>query len=249
MTKNVPSHLIDWRGDDWTPGSDSPAAHPNARFTVSAGRCPMIAPEWEDPAGVPIDAVLFGGRRATVAPLVREAFDWQHGVFLAATISSEQTAAAGGTVGGLRFDPFAMLPFCGYNMADYFAHWLELGRREGAKLPKIFHVNWFRTDADGEFLWPGYGENSRVLAWIFRRCDNDAEARETPIGLVPAPADLNLGGLKLAPTALNDVLEVDNGAVRAELPQIREHLMQFGERLPAELRKQLTRTERQLSAE
>jgi phosphoenolpyruvate carboxykinase (GTP) len=246
---DVPSHLIDWHGHEWTPESGSPAAHPNARFTVSAAQCPVIAREWDDPEGVPIDALLFGGRRATVAPLVREAFDWPHGVFLAATMSSEKTAAADGTVGELRFDPFAMLPFCGYNMADYFAHWLELGRREGAKLPKIFCVNWFRKDAQGEFLWPGYGENSRVLAWIFRRCDNDVEARETPIGLTPAPADLNLSGLELAPGALNDVLEVDHEAVRAELPQIREYLTRFGERLPAELRTQLTRIERRLSGE
>jgi phosphoenolpyruvate carboxykinase (GTP) len=246
---DLPSHLIDWRGHEWTPESGSPAAHPNARFTVSAAQCPVIAREWNDPAGVPIDALLFGGRRATVAPLVREAFDWPHGVFLAATMSSENTAAADGTVGELRFDPFAMLPFCGYNMADYFAHWLELGRRKGAKLPKIFYVNWFRKDAHGELLWPGYGENSRVLAWIFRRCDNDAQAHQTPIGLTPAPEDLNLSGLRIAPSAINDVLEVDHQAARAELPQIREYLTQFGERLPAELRTQLTRTERQLSGE
>ena len=249
MTKDVPSRLVDWRGHDWTPASDSPAAHPNARFTVSAARCPVIAPEWDDPAGVPIDAFLFGGRRAAVAPLVREAFDWPHGVFLAATISSEETAAAGGTVGELRFDPFAMLPFCGYNMGDYFAHWLEIGRRQGAKLPKIFYVNWFRKDAKGEFLWPGYGENSRVLAWVFRRCENDAGARETPIGLIPTPADLNLSGLELAPSALNEVVEVDHGAVRADLPQITAYLAQFGERLPAEFRTQITRMERLLSSE
>jgi phosphoenolpyruvate carboxykinase (GTP) len=246
MTKTVPSHLIDWRGNEWTPESGSPAAHPNARFTVSAARCPVIAPEWAAPAGVPIDALLFGGRRATVAPLVREAFDWPHGVFLAATISSEQTAAADGTIGELRLDPFAMLPFCGYNMADYFAHWLQLGRREGARLPKIFCVNWFRKGARGELLWPGYGENSRVLAWVFRRCDNDAEAHETPIGLVPAPADLDLSGLQIAPSAINEILDVDHQAVRAELPQIREFLTQFGERLPAELEAQLTRLERRL---
>jgi phosphoenolpyruvate carboxykinase (GTP) len=249
MTKHAPSHLIDWRGDEWTPESDSPAAHPNARFTVSAAQCPVIAPEWEDPAGVPIDAFLFGGRRATAAPLVREAFDWQHGVFLAATMSSEKTAAAAGTVGELRFDPFAMLPFCGYNMADYFAHWLKLGRRKGAKLPKIFYVNWFRKDAEGEFLWPGYGENSRVLEWVFRRCDNDAEARETPIGLIPGPMDLNLSGLELAPRALHELFEVDHAAVRAELPQIRDYLDQLGERLPAEFRTQLARIERRLSGE
>ena len=247
ITEDVPSHLIDWRGQEWTPESGSPAAHPNARFTVSAAHCPVIAREWDDPAGVPIDALLFGGRRATVAPLVREAFDWPHGVFLAATMSSESTAAAAGTVGELRFDPFAMLPFCGYNMADYFAHWLELGRREGATLPKIFYVNWFRKDPRGELLWPGYSENSRVLAWIFRRCDNDAEAHETPIGLTPSPADLDLSGLELAPHAINDVLEVDHEAVRAELPQLREYLTRFGERLPAELRQQLARIERHLS--
>jgi phosphoenolpyruvate carboxykinase (GTP) len=247
MTKDAPSHLIDWHGGDWNPGAAQPAAHPSARFAVSAAQCPVIAPEWDDPAGVPIDAFLFGGRRATVVPVVREAFAWQHGVFLAATMSSEKTAAAAATVGELRFDPFAMLPFCGYNMGDYFAHWLKIGQRKGAKLPKIFCVNWFRKNADGEFLWPGYGESARVLAWVFRRCDGDAEARETPIGLIPAPADLDLTGLKLAPNALNDVLEVDHDAVRAELPQTKEHLTQFAERLPNEFQQQLRQLESTLS--
>jgi phosphoenolpyruvate carboxykinase (GTP) len=249
MTKDTPSHLIDWHGHDWTPNSNHPAAHPNARFTVAAAQCPVIAPEWDDPAGVPIDAFLFGGRRATVAPLVREAFDWQHGVFLAATMSSEKTAAAGGHVGELRFDPFAMLPFCGYNMGDYFAHWLKIGQRNGARLPKIFCVNWFRKNTEGEFLWPGYRENSRVLAWIFRRCDHDAVAVRTPIGLVPAPDELDLTGLNLAPGALEELLEVDRDAARAELLQIREHLTQFGERLPLDFHRQLSETEAQLSSE
>ncbi len=247
MTEDAPRHLLDWRGEDWTPGSDSPAAHPNSRFTVSVARCPVIAPEWDDPAGVPIDALVFGGRRASVAPLVREALDWPHGVFLAASISSETTAAAGGKVGELRFDPFAMLPFCGYNMADYFAHWLEIGRRDGANLPKIFHVNWFRKGAQGEFLWPGFRENARVLEWIFRRCENSAGARETPIGLIPAPGDLNLRGLEIAPNALNQVLAVDHAAARAELLQIRGYLTQFGEKLPDELTAQIARVERRLS--
>ncbi len=185
LTGEPPAHAIDWRGNDWTPESETPAAHPNARFTVSIEQCPSAAPEWDDPAGVPIDAILFGGRRATVVPLVHEARDWEHGVFLGSIMSSETTAAQAGEVGKLRFDPMAMLPFCGYNMADYFAHWLKIGRREGAQLPRIFYVNWFRKDDDGKFLWPGYGENSRVLAWVFRRCDGAAEAVETEIGLVP----------------------------------------------------------------
>ncbi|HEY8465284.1 MAG TPA: phosphoenolpyruvate carboxykinase (GTP), partial [Solirubrobacterales bacterium] len=239
MTEEPPAHAIDWHGNDWTPDSDEPAAHPNARFTVSAAQSPSIAPEWEDPKGVPIDAFLFGGRRATVVPLVREAFDWEHGVFLGATMSSEQTAAAFGTVGQLRFDPFAMLPFCGYNMADYFGHWLRIGEQaDPEKLPKIFYVNWFRKGSDGEFLWPGFGENSRVLEWIFRRCNGEAEAVETPIGLVPAPGDLNTEGLDISEEALNELLTVDEDALRQELPQIEEHLARFGNRLPQQVRAQ-----------
>ena len=233
-----PAHAIDWHGNDWTPESDTPAAHPNARFTVPADQAPSIAAEWEDPVGVPIDAFLFGGRRASAVPLVREAFDWEHAVFLGATMSSEQTAAAFGAVGALRFDPFAMLPFCGYNMADYFAHWLELGRTPGAKLPRVFYVNWFRKDEDGRFLWPGYGENSRVLDWVVRRLDGEVDATETAIGLVPRPEDLNTEGLDLDPAVLEQLLAVDEHAIAGEFPQVSEHLAKFGDKLPAEIREQ-----------
>jgi phosphoenolpyruvate carboxykinase (GTP) len=246
MTDEPPAHAIDWQGRDWTPGSDEPAAHPNARFTAPAVQCPSIAPEWEEPAGVPIDAFLFGGRRATVVPLVHEAFDWEHGVFLAATMGAETTAAAAGEVGNVRFDPMAMLPFCGYHMADYFRHWLDAGRREGARLPKIFVVNWFRKDADGEFLWPGFGENSRVLAWIAERCDGEAEAEETPIGLVPTRDGLDLRGLDLPPERLAELLKVDVGEWRKQLPQLHEHFARFGDRLPSELRSQLEALEERL---
>jgi phosphoenolpyruvate carboxykinase (GTP) len=247
MTKEPPAHLIDWHGNDWTPESDTPAAHPNARFTVAASQAPCIAPEWEDPTGVPIDAFLFGGRRATAVPLVREAFDWVHGVFLGATMSSEMTAAASGTVGQLRFDPFAQLPFAGYNMGDYMAHWLKLGEQaDPDKLPRIFYVNWFRKD-DGKFLWPGFGENSRVLEWIFRRCDGEAEAVETPIGLVPAEGALDLDGLDISPEAIRELLTVHPEQVAAELPQIREHLAQFGDHLPQQVSDQLAALESALA--
>jgi phosphoenolpyruvate carboxykinase (GTP) len=247
MTKEPPAHAIDWKGNDWTPDSEEKAAHPNARFTTPAAQDPAIAPEWEDPTGVPIDAMLLGGRRATTIPLVHEAFDWEHGVFLGATMSSETTAAAAGKVGQLRFDPFAMLPFCGYNMADYFEHWLEVGRRgDTSKLPRIFYVNWFRKDAEGRFLWPGFGENSRVLEWVFRRCAGDAGAHETAIGLVPAPGDLYTGGLDVSAEDLEEVLTVDPDAVRQQLPQVKEHLARFGDRLPAELQAQLEALERRL---
>jgi phosphoenolpyruvate carboxykinase (GTP) len=206
-----------------------------------------MAPEWEDPAGVPIDAFLFGGRRASVVPLVREAFDWEHGVFLGATISSEQTAAAFGTVGQLRFDPFAMLPFCGYNMADYFAHWLGVGSTSGAQLPRIFYVNWFRKGDDGRFLWPGFGENSRVLEWVFRRCEDAVGARETAIGLVPNAEDLDTEGLDISADALDELLTVDEGKLRDELPQVKEHLAKFGDRLPAPVRAHFERLEQRLS--
>jgi phosphoenolpyruvate carboxykinase (GTP) len=239
MTGEAPDHAIDWKGNDWTPASDEPAAHPNARFTTPAAQCPSIAPEWEDPAGVPIDAFLFGGRRATVVPLVTESFDWEHGVFLGSTMSSETTAAAAGEVGQLRFDPMAMLPFCGYNMADYFGHWLAMARAHPNEMPRIFVVNWFRKDGDGKFLWPGYGENSRVLEWVFRRCAGEAEATETPIGLVPAEGELNLEGLEISPGAIGELTTVDADALRAQLPQVEAHLAQFGDRLPGEIRSQL----------
>jgi phosphoenolpyruvate carboxykinase (GTP) len=248
MTAEPPAHAIDWHGNDWTPDSDGPAAHPNARFTAPAAQCPSIAPNWEDPAGVPMDAFLFGGRRATVVPLVTEAFDWDHGVFLGSIMGSEKTAAAAGTVGELRFDPFAMLPFCGYNMADYFAHWLATGRLEGVRLPKIFMVNWFRKDGDGRFIWPGFGDNSRVLAWIFRRCDDEAGATETPIGLVPAEGALDTDGLGLSGSDMAELLKVDPEEWRIQLPQVHQHFATFGDSLPDELRRQLDELERRLEA-
>nr|MBA2763993.1 phosphoenolpyruvate carboxykinase (GTP) [Thermoleophilaceae bacterium] len=247
MTGETPEHLIDWHGNDWSPGAEKPAAHPNARFSTPASQCPTIAPEWEDPAGVPISAFLFGGRRSTVVPLVSEAFDWEHGVFLGATMSSEMTAAAAGTVGQLRFDPMAMLPFCGINMADYFAHWLKVGERDGAELPRIFYVNWFRKDEDGNFLWPGFGENSRVLEWIFRRLEGEAEAEASPIGLVPRDGDLNLTGLDITADAMSELLTVDLDALRAQLPQVREHLERFGDELPAQISAQLDALEQRLA--
>ena len=249
MTDEAPDHLIDWHGNDWAPGSETPSSHPNARFACPADQDPAIAPEWQDPAGVPIDAFLFGGRRATVVPLVREAFDWKHGVFLGATMSSEMTAAAAGTVGQLRFDPMAMLPFCGYNVGDYFAHWLKLGEQADAdKLPKIFYVNWFRKGDDGHFMWPGFGENSRVLEWVFRRCDGDAEAVETPIGLVPAAGSLNVDGLEIDAADLEALLTVDEAAVSAEIDQVRGHLDSVGDSLPGTLRDELAALEQRLAS-
>jgi phosphoenolpyruvate carboxykinase (GTP) len=247
LTGDPPDHAIDWRGKEWSPDMEEPAAHPNARFTTPAAQCPCIAAEWEDPAGVPIDAFLFGGRRATVVPLVTEAFDWEHGTFLGATMSVETTAAASGEVGQLRFDPMAMLPFCGYNMADYFGHWLKLGRdADAAKLPKVFLVNWFRKDDEGKFLWPGYGENSRVLAWVFRRCDGEGETVETPLGLLPAAGELNTEGLEIGEAALEELLRVHPEAVREQLPQVEEFLARFGDRLPDQIQGQLEALKRRL---
>jgi phosphoenolpyruvate carboxykinase (GTP) len=247
MTKEAPAHAIEWHGEEWTPDSDKPAAHPNARFTTPAAQCPSIADEWEDPKGVPIDAMLFGGRRSTVMPLVVEAYDWDHGVYLGATMSSEKTAAAAGTVGELRHDPFAMLPFCGYHMGDYFAHWVRIGKEhDTSKLPKIFCVNWFRKDQDGKFLWPGFGENSRVLEWVFRRCDGEGQATETPIGLVPTPDDIELEGLDVSAGQMEELLTVDNQLVKEELPAQHQHLARFGKRLPQELHEQLRQLEGRL---
>jgi phosphoenolpyruvate carboxykinase (GTP) len=250
MTREAPDHLTDWHGNDWTPESDSTAAHPNARFTVEIAQCPSVAPEWDDPAGVPIDAMLFGGRRATVVPLVYESRDWEHGVFMGATMASEKTAAAAGNVGELRFDPFAMLPFCGYNMGDYFAHWLRIGRRESAQLPKIFYVNWFRKDEDGKFMWPGFGENSRVLSWIFRRCQEAGQAVQTPVGLVPPVGEggIDVSGLDISDDTMARLLEVDPEPWIQQLPQLHEHFARFGEHLPDELRSQLEELERRLGA-
>jgi phosphoenolpyruvate carboxykinase (GTP) len=239
LTDEKPAHLIDWTGKDWTPASETPAAHPNARFTAPAAQDPAIAPNWEDPAGVPIDAIMFGGRRAFTVPLVREQFDWQHGVFLGSIMSSEMTAAAFGTVGKLRFDPFAMLPFCGYNMADYWAHWLRIGQRAGARLPRIYLVNWFRKGPDGKFLWPGFGENSRVVEWIFGRCSGEDDAVETPIGLLPAPGAIDTRGLDLAQDAVAELFRIEPAAWAQEAAAIEEHYARFGSKLPAALAGQL----------
>ena len=236
MTTDPPEHCTDWRQNDWTPESDTPAAHPNSRFCVPASQCPVIAPEWEDPKGVPISAFLFGGRRATTVPLVFEARNWQHGVFMGSTMGSEKTAAAAGGLGQLRRDPFAMLPFCGYHMADYFAHWLSMtGRTDESKLPRIYGVNWFRKDADGKFVWPGFGENSRVLEWVFGRCEGTAGAEETVIGFVPGAGDLDVEGLDLPAEAVETALRVDPDEWRAEVPHIREHFESLGDKLPAPL--------------
>jgi phosphoenolpyruvate carboxykinase (GTP) len=247
MTDEAPSHLTDWKGQDWTPESGSPAAHPNARFTVPASQDPAIATEWEDPAGVPISAILFGGRRSSVVPLITESYDWQHGVFLGSIMASETTAAAAGAVGKLRRDPFAMLPFCGYNMADYLAHWLDVGDSVATdKLPKIFYVNWFRKGADGSFLWPGFGENSRVLEWVFQRCAGKGGAVETAIGYVPADGALPTEGLDVTADALTELLRVDVDEWRAEVPSIAEHFDALGSRLPAALRDELGALEKRL---
>jgi len=249
MTDSTPSHLIDWQGEEWTPESGRPAAHPNSRFTVPIQQCPTLSDEWNENGGVPLDAIVFGGRRATNIPLVAEAFDWTHGVFIGATMSSEQTAAAEGTVGELRRDPFAMLPFCGYNMADYWGHWLELGQQLGDKAPKIFQVNWFRKDADGSFLWPGFGENSRVLEWIARRVDDHTEADAVAVGKIPAPGSLNVQGIDVTNAQLEKLFEIDKDMWMSECDLTEEYFEQFGERVPdqlidqlAQLRDRLTRT-------
>jgi phosphoenolpyruvate carboxykinase (GTP) len=251
LTKEPPEHLTDWQGQDWTPASANPAAHPNSRFTTPLVQVPSIGPEWEDPAGVPISAILFGGRRASVVPLVTESFDWAHGVFLGSIMASETTAAATGAVGNLRRDPFAMLPFCGYHMGDYFAHWLSVGANaeKQNRLPRIFYVNWFRKSAGGRFLWPGYGDNARVLAWIFDRCAGIADAVTTPIGLLPHPDNLDTTGMELAPKVLEELLAVDVSSWRDEVVLIEEHYARFGDRLPPELRDQLLALDKRLAAE
>jgi len=248
MTKEIPAQLTDWLGEPWTPKKGKPAAHPNARFTAPARQCPVIAPEWEDPKGVPISAILFGGRRATVVPLVTEARDWQHGTFLGSIISSEKTAAAAGKIGELRRDPMAMLPFCGYNMADYWSHWLAIGNRAGAVLPKIYYVNWFRKSDGGDFLWPGFGENSRVLKWVFERCEGTAKAVETPIGNLPADGALDLDGLEIDAEELAQLLRVDVDGWLHELPLIREYYAKFGDRMPEPLMGELDAMRERLEA-
>jgi phosphoenolpyruvate carboxykinase (GTP) len=243
----APGHLTDWRGNDWDPQSDTPAAHPNARFTAPAAQCPTIAPEWEDPAGVPISAILFGGRRATNVPLVTAARDWEHGVFLASIMSSEKTAAAAGTIGDVRFDPFAMLPFMGYNAGDYMNHWLKIGQTGDAdKLPKLFWVNWFRKDQDGAFMWPGFGDNVRVLKWVLERLDGGGDAVDTPIGFVPTVDAIDRSGLDLDDATMASILEVDRDSWKGEIPLIADHFAFIGERLPATVANQLDVLEERL---
>ncbi|NPV01231.1 MAG: phosphoenolpyruvate carboxykinase (GTP) [Brevinematales bacterium] len=247
MTDEKPAKLVDWNGLDWTPSSEKKAAHPNARFTAPASQCPVIDPAWEDPKGVPISAILFGGRRSTVVPLIHEAFDWNHGVFLGSIMASETTAAAAGQVGKLRRDPFAMLPFCGYHMGDYFRHWIETGKKSAAdKLPKIFYVNWFRKSSEGKWLWPGYGENSRVLKWVFERVSGTGKAEKTVIGNIPAKDALTLDGLDISPDFLGQLMSVNNDEWKNEIPGIEEHYSNFGDKLPKELREQLDALKKRL---
>ena len=248
MTNTPPAHLIDWKGNDWSPTSKTPAAHPNARFTVAADQCPVIADEWEALKGVPISAILFGGRRATVVPLVNEAKDWAQGTFFGAIVSSEKTAAAAGKVGELRRDPMAMLPFCGYNMADYWQHWLNTGQREGANLPKIYYVNWFRKNEQGKFMWPGFGENSRVLKWVFERCNGTADAMETPIGNLPTIDALDMDGIDMSTDQITQLLKVDVDGWLNEIPLISEYFDQYGDRVPAEFHEELAQLKHRLEA-
>jgi phosphoenolpyruvate carboxykinase (GTP) len=248
MTAEPPAHLIDWRGEDWTPASETPAAHPNARFTVSAAQCPAIADEWEDLAGVPISAILFGGRRASVVPLVNEAHSWNQGTFFGSIVASEKTAAAAGKIGELRRDPMAMLPFCGYNMADYWQHWIRIGETAGAQLPRIFYVNWFRKDESGGFVWPGFGENARVLEWIFNRCEGSADAIDTPIGLLPTLDGINFDGLNLSETDIATLLKVDIDGWQSELPLIEDYYQTFGDRVPQALYDELAQLKLRLAA-
>ncbi len=245
----APDHLIDWKGEDWTPDSETPAAHPNARFTAPASQCPAISSKWDDPQGVPISAILFGGRRANTVPLVTEAFDWDHGVFLGSIMSSEKTAAAAGTVGEVRFDPFAMLPFCGYNVGEYFGHWLGIGDHSvhAPKLPRLYWVNWFQKDDDGKFLWPGFGENSRVVKWIVDRLEGDVDSTETAIGRVPRAEDLDVSGLDLDRATVERLVTVDRDLWRDEVERIEAHYEFVGDRLPAELRDQLLELEKRLA--
>jgi phosphoenolpyruvate carboxykinase (GTP) len=249
MTDAPPAQLVDWLRRPWTPGSGRKAAHPNARFTTPARQCPVISPDWEDPAGVPISAILFGGRRGGVVPLVNEATSWTHGTFMGSIMSSETTAAAAGAVGQLRHDPFAMLPFCGYHMGDYFAHWLAVGAGADArKLPRIYYVNWFRKGPDGRFLWPGYGDNSRVLKWIFERVHGSGKAVDTPIGRLPAPGAIDVGGLRISDADMSELIRADVEAWIAELPSIRVHYEKFGDQLPKGLRDELAALEKRLQA-
>lgn len=245
---DAPDHLIDWRSQDWTPSSETPAAHPNARFTAPASQCPAIAPEWEDPNGVPISAILFGGRRASTIPLVHESYDWAHGVFMGSIIGSEITAAAiSAKIGQVRRDPFAMLPFCGYNMGDYFQHWLDIGAKaDPTKLPKIFYVNWFRKTADGRWLWPGFGDNSRVLKWIFERVTGAGKAQDTPIGYMPSIDAIDRTGLDVSDDDMVELLKVDRDEWLQEVASVREYYSKFGDRLPKELQNQLNNLEARL---
>lgn len=248
LTPEPPEHLIDWRGHDWSPASETPAAHPNSRFTVHASQCPCIAPDWEAPEGVPVDAILFGGRRAKNMPLVVEARTWRDGVYLGATMGSERTAAAEGTVGELRRDPFAMLPFCGYNMADYWQHWLDMGARLGDKAPRIYGINWFRRGPDGSFLWPGFGDNSRVIEWIAGRLAGEATGEDSPLGIVPAADEFDLDGTDVTPADWAELFRMDPGAWADETRGVAEYLTQFGDRLPAALDQRRSELQRAFDA-